>query len=738
MSSRSDTTDLAKLRKTKKCYCLIVAGCMWVGLILTAISYGSFRDSKFYDAPTDQCMFTYASPTLFDCRYEETCDGLQTRFYYNTTEGTCASNELYAHSVCDCDDNPPPIPKSDHGLDTPDTCWILDCESGENWTFTDQKNERTEGWLFGIVGVGFTLVGLFYCCNCIQTGLRGGAGMIEELGEKETYDRFHKTVQDKATEHIPKEWKVLHISVVLSSIAVPIILIGAFLIATFSWGGNLTDNTISEGIQYRRGQKGVFTFIQWMTMLACALASYVSWCRQIQIEVYFRYYAMFFGAKEAKKYRWLNVMGMVFNVVGYLGIGELVAYDANRYGGEDPLHGLWAMVAFLSTGAFLLIATVITIKQRQIEYRRNMIVKEQTPWVALRNTFWYDAFLMLLLFIAGSVSLFAFFGEIAKASKIRNEIPEDERLNTFAYIHVFTAEWSAFFSFVSGIAVVALSFQHDHIAWEMHDYFKTEVVLWPCAGCIFKCLGSCCGCCCNLSPLGEMVVELEAQLEQEGKAVGTVKPQTAPAPENKDNRFDGLENASKTESVVNVVKDTIHKESTEAINTKETFLHLDGEFKTPSMVNVTGDTGSAPVIVNDDNTSAALEEFFGVNVTGDTGNAKNTSVINKDNTFAALENPFNTQSMVNVTGDTANTEITQVIDNKDTFAALDDPFNTQSMVNVIGDAVNTDDTEAIVNRDNTFAALDNPFNTESMRNVTHVKETELAMNPKGDDFETSV
>eukprot|EP01083_Nonionella_stella_P166910 559533_1 len=110
----------------------------------------------------------------------------------------------------------------------------------------------------------------------------------------------------------------------------------------------------------------------------------------------------------------------------------------------------------------------------------------------------------------------------------------------------------------------------------------------------------------------------------------------------------------------------------------------------------------------------------------------------KDNTFAALENPFNTQSMVNVTGDTANTEITQVIDNKDTFAALDDPFNTQSMVNVIGDAVNTDDTEAIVNRDNTFAALDNPFNTESMRNVTHVKETELAMNPKGDDFETSV
>eukprot|EP01083_Nonionella_stella_P058085 152214_1 len=527
MSSEKIDVDLelVKLRKNKKAYCVLVGGLLFGGFVCGSMSYAQWRDSKFYGAPTDQCMFTNASLTLVACRKENTttgsgfigCNGFQTQFYYNTTDGTCSNNELYRYSACHCDDDPPPIPiKPGRGYLAPDKCWILSCESNKDWTFIEPVNERVEAWVFGIIAVTLIGIGMFYCCSCLQVELGEGerAAMIEEIGAKDAYDRFFKTIEAKDTD-MPKEWKVLHTVVTCSTVAVPVILIGAFILATYSWGGNLSDNTISEGIQHRSDRNAMFRFTEAMTTLSVILASFVSWCRQVQIAVYFREYARYFGAKQAKIYRWLNVIAMVFNVVGYFGILELVSYDAARFGGKDPLHGVWAMIAFLSTGTFLLIATIITIKQRQVEYRRNIILEELSPCSALLNTFWYDAVLMLLLFMVGSVSLLLFFAEIAKANEVRSQVPEDERLNTFAYIRVFTAEWIAFFCFVSGIGALSLHFHHDHIAWEIHDYLKQEVILWPGAENIFKCLGCCCCCCCNLKPLEETVVGLEMQIQKD-------------------------------------------------------------------------------------------------------------------------------------------------------------------------------------------------------------------------------
>eukprot|EP01083_Nonionella_stella_P234417 825193_1 len=413
------------------------------------------------------------------------------------------------------------VPGHDDGYPIPKKCWINNCgeygvyggDAHNDWSFIEPHIGQ---WTIfdNLRRIFFILpILIFYGCFCCHIELRDDerAPLIEELGEKNAYDRFYKRIRARATEDtdIPKEWRVLNAVVMCATISAPVILIATFIGVTFSWGGNLTDNTISEGIQYRPDREGMFFLQETMTGIAVFMAAFVSWCRQIQIAVYFREYGRYFGVKQAKKYRVLNVIGMLFNLLGYHGIVKLVSMDAARWGGTNPVHGVWAMVAFLSTGTFLLITTIITIKQRHVEYRRNIVLEEMIPRRAFMSASWYDAVLMVLLFVGGSVSLVLFFAEIAKANAIRSQVPEDERLNTFAYIDVFTSEWIAFFCFVSGIGVVSFNFTHHDIAWAIHDYLKEEVMLWPCVHILFYCFFCpCCRCCLNLDEAKERAIAL--------------------------------------------------------------------------------------------------------------------------------------------------------------------------------------------------------------------------------------
>eukprot|EP01083_Nonionella_stella_P076963 209921_1 len=491
--------------------------CLLTSMLLLIGAYNSFDKAPFYGAPTDHCIFSNASTALVDCRTHvgsgktviTRCDGLKRIFYYNTTGSTCAAYVLYAYGECECDGQPAMTPLPGHGYQSPDKCWIIGCQSDEEWTFEEPQNATAWAWICLVLGMICIMCGCCVCCKCLQGRLKGGSPLVEEIGEKEAYHRFFEHMDSaKQNKNAPPQWRRLQIVAISASVATPVIMIGAFILATFSYGANLKDNTISTGIQYRRGRTAMFQFTEAMTYLSVCCASFVSWIRQAQISIYFKEYATFFGARGVRLYRWLNVLAMFFNVIGYLAITQLVTMDSARF---VDLHALWAGIAFLCTASFLFLATVVTIKQRHIEYRRNRLVDGQDAWKACLNTFWYDAILMIILLIAGVVALFMFIGEIIKARKVWDAVPEDERSNVFSYITAFTGEWVSFFCLVSGVATLSLSFAHDHVAWEVHQYMTQEVIYWPYAGsgiCLFGIC--CCGCCCcEIDMLGEMVKEVE-------------------------------------------------------------------------------------------------------------------------------------------------------------------------------------------------------------------------------------
>ena len=136
------------------------------------------------------------------------------------------------------------------------------------------------------------------------------------------------------------------------------------------------------------------------------LSFFVSIARQIQVcvifEKYFRCDCSQVSRKTIKIYCWINNVALFFNVTGYISIILMVWYDSRRF----KSHTYFATYSVVSTGIFLLLTAIITVKQRYIEFKQNLSktkLLKNAKREALKDTFYYDALLMILLFIAATI-----------------------------------------------------------------------------------------------------------------------------------------------------------------------------------------------------------------------------------------------------------------------------------------------------------------------------------------------
>ena len=198
--------------------------------------------------------------------------------------------------------------------------------------------------------------------------------------------------------------KGLHYAILICCIVGPSILIATFLIATKENGKSVEHYSVSAGIAHYKQSVEVFRLTLFATILSTIIAFFVSMCRQIQICVTFEKYLKIYHTEERifKKYCWLNNIAVFFNISGYLSIILFVIFDSRRY----KIHTVFATYAVFATGGFLLFTLIITFKQRNIEYRANLLKTSLTAhpkWEAFKSTFYIDAILMLLLFIGATI-----------------------------------------------------------------------------------------------------------------------------------------------------------------------------------------------------------------------------------------------------------------------------------------------------------------------------------------------
>eukprot|EP01084_Bolivina_argentea_P091267 164319_1 len=115
--------------------------------------------------------------------------------------------------------------------------------------------------------------------------------------------------------------KIFHIILLTTSIISPILLIGAFLYATFSAGNDIGCCSISESLANPDTHVTVIV----CSIIAASFACFVSCCRQIQIRVKFIEY------NQSKLWLRFNRASVICNILGYICIVLLCIFKTIKY-----------------------------------------------------------------------------------------------------------------------------------------------------------------------------------------------------------------------------------------------------------------------------------------------------------------------------------------------------------------------------------------------------------------------
>mmetsp|Transcript_67077 Transcript_67077/g.106657 ORF Transcript_67077/g.106657 Transcript_67077/m.106657 type:complete len:353 (+) Transcript_67077:22-1080(+) len=259
--------------------------------------------------------------------------------------------------------------------------------------------------------------------------------------------------------------KRMHIFIIGCCIFAPLLLQIAFLVATYENDEDPRRSAVSDGIGYHQGRDGIFSMVFMASILSVFLSFFVSVCRQIQIAWVFEQ----FCAKERitrsewKAWRALNFVAVCFNVLAHIGIVLLVRFDGFRH---PTQHKLFAFSAVVCSGTFIALTSMITFKQRNVEFRENLeyMVEEKRPRIeAFKESSYYaDAMLLLFLFIAGAIGWVVYAVEF-----IRN----GAEMNALGYIF----EWIGFFSMDSGALVLGLSFHLTRADKQIYEWWRKHI-----------------------------------------------------------------------------------------------------------------------------------------------------------------------------------------------------------------------------------------------------------------------
>eukprot|EP01084_Bolivina_argentea_P135349 238509_1 len=246
------------------------------------------------------------------------------------------------------------------------------------------------------------------------------------------------------------EWKLFHIILILSCIVLtPVLLVSTFIIIAYSNGQSMGCCSISKVISNPKHQFTVIT----TTTISAFLAFFISICRQIQISVKFNEFNL--------SQRWINgnKTAVCFNCGGYFSMILMAIFDSKNY---KKIHTVFSTLAFFLCVIFAIFTTILTIKQRRIEYKKT------------KMCFFVDAILMFITTLLSTVFLLiyaiAFLNYKAIAASNGVEVTKaSELLPDFYNI----SEWISFICLISTLFIFSFGFQHDNVDNELMKYFAT-------------------------------------------------------------------------------------------------------------------------------------------------------------------------------------------------------------------------------------------------------------------------
>eukprot|EP01083_Nonionella_stella_P086913 241636_1 len=254
--------------------------------------------------------------------------------------------------------------------------------------------------------------------------------------------------------------KGFHVFIVILATIIPMVWLTTYLCVSYANGMGVS-YAISRGI----APQETYALVVTVTLICSLSQLLVTLCRLIQIRVIFE-------EKYDKYSQWkvLRLIAYVFTFIGHIGLILMAIFDTLRY---RIVHGVFALSGIISLFVFGVLLSVLTVKQRYMDYQTYLIQSKQNKQDALRKTFLVDAVGQIALITIGAVFCFVYIIEflmLVFSGELGFDKESNDAVGVPAYANM--SEWIAFICMLLIFALIGVTFYHDSPDDELRHYFK--------------------------------------------------------------------------------------------------------------------------------------------------------------------------------------------------------------------------------------------------------------------------